>query len=309
MKKIIIASILALVLCVGAFALVACNDDSEVKPEAVTEADVQTMGYTVASAATMLDVTGSVGSSAFAGTASDEVVPEKFWEQLDMFEQFIDRTDVQVEAGASDRDGFEFMVTVTTANIAGEARVYTFYYNTVAASEVTEDTADVGIAIKGVLDLNGREYGISGAFTLDEENADNGHLFNFSISDANGNSISVKEEHTLVDGKFGEKFVYTFAPVSEYIPDYTFSLSFEQNGAAGETLVVESVLSDIVTTVRYTREYDEETGEFYLNVNVKAVNFIGADIEVRYEKNDDGTYSREISVSADIDIDGLDDLF
>ena len=94
MKKIIIASILALVLCVGAFALVACNDDSEVKPEAVTEADVQTMGYTVASAATMLDVTGSVGSSAFAGTASDEVVPEKFWEQLDMFEQFIDRTDV-----------------------------------------------------------------------------------------------------------------------------------------------------------------------------------------------------------------------
>ena len=201
------------------------------------------------------------------------------------------------------------MVTVTTANIAGEARVYTFYYNTVAASEVTEDTADVDIAIKGVLDLNGREYAISGAFTLDEENADNGHLFNFSISDANGNSISVKEEHTLVDGKFGEKFVYTFAPVSEYIPDYTFSLSFEQNGAAGETLVVESVLSDIVTTVRYTREYDEETGEFYLNVDVKAVNFIGADIEVRYEKNDDGTYSREISVSADIDIDGLDDLF
>ena len=119
----------------------------------------------------------------------------------------------------------------------------------------------------------------------------------------------MKEEHTLVDGKFGEKFVYTFAPASEYIPDYTFSLSFEQNGAAGETLVVESVLSDIVTTVRYTREYDEETGEFYLNVNVKAVNFIGADIEVRYEKNDDGTYSREISVSAGIDIGGLDDLF
>lgn len=306
MKKIIVASVLALVLCVGAFALVACNPSDETTAVAVGE-DLYTVGYSVASAATMLGAGGSAdtASTAADSTATDEDgIIDKVEGQLDMFEQFVDRASVKVEAGESDKDGYEFKLTVTTVTAGGEEHVYVLYYNVIADKTVDANGKEIDFAIEGVLQIDDRTYDLSGAFTTDSSvSVEDGRQFGFELKDGAGNCICFEEQKVLKDGKYSKQYHYGFRPVSQYIPEHDFNLSFETNADGSETLVVESNLADFINpTVRYTKCRDIENGEYYLNVNV-SMNGVNVDVEVRYYRDEQGHYRHRYGVSTGFDSD------
>ena len=144
MKKAIIAAILVLTLCVGTVALVACNPDNA-KTEVAIGDDLYTMGYSVATAASVLGAGSNTAAASTAADTTTETTPDGFEDQLDMFEQFIDRANVKVEAGESDKEGYDFRLTVTTNTAGGEQHVYVIYYNIVADKTVDEN----GMWIRG----------------------------------------------------------------------------------------------------------------------------------------------------------------
>ena len=116
-------------------------------------------------------------------------------------------------------------------------------------------------------------------------------------------------EKVLNDGKYQEKYNFSFLPAFTHVPEYSFALSFENNMQGSETLVVESNLADFIkTTVRYTRMYDVETGEYYLNVNVQQPP-VNVDVEVRYERDEQGQIRHRYSVQAGFDWESFEDLF
>ena len=124
-----------------------------------------------------------------------------------------------------------------------------------------------------------------------------------------GNKIAFDEQKVLNDGKYQEKYNFSFLPAFTHVPEYSFALSFENNMQGSETLVVESNLADFIkTTVRYTRMYDVETGEYYLNVNVQQPP-VNVDVEVRYERDEQGQIRHRYSVQAGFDWESFEDLF
>lgn len=307
MKKAFIAATLALVLCLGTVALVACNPSESTTAVAQGE-DLYTMGYTVATAASILGAGG--GSATTAAETDDQTAPEGLEEQLGIFEQFIDRANVKVEAGESDEDGYEFKLTVTTETAGGEKHVYAIHYNIVADKTVDKNGKEIDFAIEGVLVVDDESYDISGSFATDSSlSEEDGHLFSFTLTDLAGNSISFDEQKVLKDGKYQEKYNFSFEPAFTHVPEYSIAISFENSGIGGETLVVESDFADfIVTTIRYTRCYDVETGEYYLNVNVQQPP-VNVDVEVRYERDENNRLVRSYSVSGGFDWESFEDLF
>lgn len=309
MKKAIIAAVLVLTLCLGAVALVACNPSGG--EEVAKTDDLYTMGYTVATAASILGADGgSADTATTAAETTDETAPEGFEEQLGIFEQFVDRANVKVEAGESDKDGYEFKLTVTTCTAGGEEHVYVIYYNVVADKTVDENGKEIDFAVEGVLTVDDKSYDISGNFATDSSvSAEDGRVFSFTLTDIAGNTIAFDEQKVLNDGKYQAKYNFTFEPAFTHVPEYSFAISFEESAEGGETLVVESNFADfIVTTIRYTRCYDAETGEYYLNVNVQQPP-VNVDVEVRYERDEQNRMRHRYAVSGNFDWESFEDLF
>ncbi len=309
MKKAIIAAILVLTLCVGTVALVACNPGNTQTEVAIGD-DLYTMGYSVATAASVLGAGSNTAAASTAADTTTETTPDGFEDQLDMFEQFIDRANVKVEAGESDKEGYDFRLTVTTNTAGGEQHVYVIYYNIVADKTVDENGKKIDFAIEGEIQIDDTTYQISGSFATDSSvSAEDGRVFSFTLTDLLGNKIAFDEQKVLNDGKYQEKYNFSFLPAFTHVPEYSFALSFENNMQGSETLVVESNLADFIkTTVRYTRMYDVETGEYYLNVNVQQPP-VNVDVEVRYERDEQGQIRHRYSVQAGFDWESFEDLF
>lgn len=318
MKKLITALVLTLTICVGAAALTACNtaDGDNTNP---LETNTYTIGYSMAAAVSTLNPaaelsTDNVSADAAADSSDNGgALSEKLKEQLDRIGSFVDRTAVTVKQSVSDKEEYEFMLTVTTPDMRGGQNEFRIFYN--AAFDADEDENGNGFniesgkafGIEGVISAFGKEYPFEGGFDESTALEDGKHLFAFTLTDPlTGTNLSFREKREFADGEYVK--IYEYAISSELLPaaEYRFSLSFDRS-LGKETLVfrTETFSEHLDTEIRYAREINPE-GISYFKIIVKQ-GLLEIDVNA-YCSFENGGYEYSFEFADKTDWDAIGDL-
>lgn len=266
MKKAILAMVLVLALCIGAFALVACNPDNTPGNTGGTGGtgsnggnsayvnNKSTIGFSVASSATMLDsfadssasasaAEGDTGTEATLDTQVEQAFENEFTKQLNVIESFIDRASVNSVESVSDRPEYDHMLTVTTTDMRGNESVYVLYYNATPVIDDDDDKWDdeddwdieteEEFRIDGVLVYNDAEYDVIGEMENEVEGNESENEFKMTAYDRTNNAKIVFEQSFEVEnGEYEEEYKYSYYENNVLVN--SFEIEFENEDGKEE---------------------------------------------------------------------------
>lgn len=258
-KRLLISLVAVLTIGVLALALVACDPKAPAgeNDAAAVGSNTHTIGYAVASAASMMSASGGSASAASAAAdnsaygeisgeinASSSFMLKKIAEQIEAIEDFIDRSSVVVKTEISDRTDFSHKLTISAVSaLTGEADEYVLYYNTHLLADDDDDDDDIDLEseseyrLDGILFQGDKEFEISGEMEIESEGDENEQEFSMTASDSLGNMIRLEQEFSTETGEIEEELNYEVYILGFKV--YSFSLEFETD-EDGEELVVRS---------------------------------------------------------------------
>ena len=197
MKKTLTVCLLAVVLALGAVLLAACDpyklpEGSVYYPDspgggtgqspAASASNSALIGYSAASSVSALTVLGSGG----AATASAEayaldpdykvMFEEEFLKQLAVIGSFIDRSGMSVTQGASQKEGYDHTLTVTTLLPGGGETSFVLDYKLTeltGESRAYDDKFDLdeekNFGLDGVMSYGGATFAVTGKLETETE--------------------------------------------------------------------------------------------------------------------------------------------
>lgn len=251
MKKTLTVCLLAVVLALGAVLLAACDPDklpegSVYYPDspgggtgqspAASASNSALIGYSAASSVSALAVLGSGG----AATASAEtyaldpdykvMFEEEFLKQLAVIGSFIDRSGMSVTQGASQKEGYDHTLTVTTLLPGGGETSFVLDYK---LTELTGESRAYGdkfdldeeknFGLDGVMSYGGTTYAVTGRLETETEKDETERELEL-LAVGEGCCILLSYGSEKEPGESEEEFEYAFynserpegAPVEEY---------------------------------------------------------------------------------------------
>lgn len=251
MKKTLTVCLLAVVLALGAVLLAACDPDklpegsvyypdspgggTEQSP-AASASNSALIGYSAASSVSALAVLGSGG----AATASAEtcaldpdykvMFEEEFLKQLAVIGSFIDRSGMSVTQGASQKEGYDHTLTVTTLLPGGGETSFVLDYKLTeltGESRAYDDKFDLdeekNFGLDGVMSYGGTTYAVTGRLETETEKDETERELEL-LAVGEGCCILLSYGSEKEPGESEEEFEYAFynserpegAPVEEY---------------------------------------------------------------------------------------------
>lgn len=251
MKKTLTVCLLAVVLALGAVLLAACDPDklpegSVYYPDspgggtgqspAASASNSALIGYSAASSVSALAVLGSGG----AATASAEtyaldpdykvMFEEEFLKQLAVIGSFIDRSGMSVTQGASQKEGYDHTLTVTTLLPGGGETSFVLDYKLTeltGESRAYDDKFDLdeekNFGLDGVMSYGGATYTVTGRLETETEKDETERELEL-LAVGEGCCILLSYGSEKEPGESEEEFEYAFynserpdgAPVEEY---------------------------------------------------------------------------------------------
>lgn len=251
MKKTLTVCLLAVVLALGAVLLAACDPDklpegSVYYPDspgggtgqspAASASNSALIGYSAASSVSALAVLGSGG----AATASAEtyaldpdykvMFEEEFLKQLAVIGSFIDRSGMSVTQGASQKEGYDHTLTVTTLLPGGGETSFVLDYKLTeltGESRAYDDKFDLdeekNFGLDGVMSYGGATYTVTGMLETETEKDETERELEL-LAVGEGCCILLSYGSEKEPGESEEEFEYAFynserpegAPVEEY---------------------------------------------------------------------------------------------
>ena len=251
MKKTLTVCLLAVVLALGAVLLAACDPDklpegSVYYPDspgggtgqspAASASNSALIGYSAASSVSALAVLGSGG----AATASAEtyaldpdykvMFEEEFLKQLAVIGSFIDRSGMSVTQGASQKEGYDHTLTVTTLLPGGGETSFVLDYKLTeltGESRAYDDKFDLdeekNFGLDGVMSYGGTTYAVTGRLETETEKDETERELEL-LAVGEGCCILLSYGSEKEPGESEEEFEYAFynserpegAPVEEY---------------------------------------------------------------------------------------------
>lgn len=251
MKKTLTVCLLAVVLALGAVLLAACDPDklpegSVYYPDssgggtgqspAASARNSALIGYSAASSVSALAVLGSGG----AATASAEtyaldpdykvMFEEEFLKQLAVIGSFIDRSGMSVTQGASQKEGYDHTLTVTTLLPGGGETAFVLDYKLTeltGESRAHDDEFDLdeerNFGLDGVMSYGGATYAVTGKLETETEKDETERELEL-LAVGEGCCILLSYGSEKEPGESEEEFEYAFynserpegAPVEEY---------------------------------------------------------------------------------------------
>ena len=269
MKKILIATSLVLVICLSVCLFVACDNSKNKTTASEMESNHYTVGYSVASAAAMLDTGYSASAAAMAeGTPSasltgefsidsDNEMFQTIAQQLTVVENFLDRASVKVEEAVSDIPEYAYKMNITSVSaLTGEEASYSLYYNLTAEVEDDDDDDDdkweidneQEFVIEGIMNSGDKQFELVGEMEVETELNENEQSFSFVATEpVTGCKVKFEQEFNVENGEIEE----------ERKEELEVSTSFG-SGLLDEWLG---------TTIRYDRE--SENGRNIINAHIR----------------------------------------
>ena len=288
MKKTLTVCLLAVVLALGAVLLAACDPDklpegSVYYPDspgggtgqspAASASNSALIGYSAASSVSALAVLGSGG----AATASAEtyaldpdykvMFEEEFLKQLAVIGSFIDRSGMSVTQGASQKEGYDHTLTVTTLLPGGGETSFVLDYKLTeltGESRAYDDKFDLdeekNFGLNGVMSYDGATYAVTGKLeTETEKNETERELELLAVGEDCCILLSYGSEKE--PGESEEEFEYAFynseRPVGAPVEEYSIELGSEDGKEETEVAFISRAdggnWSDIAV------EYEAET--------------------------------------------------
>lgn len=292
MKKILIATSLVLVICLSVCLFVACDNSKNKTTASEMESNHYTVGYSVASAAAMLDTGYSASAAAMAeGTPSasltgefsidsDNEMFQTIAQQLTVVENFLDRASVKVEEAVSDIPEYAYKMNITSVSaLTGEEASYSLYYNLTAEVEDDDDDDDdkweidneQEFVIEGIMNSGDKQFELVGEMEVETELNENEQSFSFVATEpVTGCKVKFEQEFGVENGEIEEELNYEFWIANRKI--YSFSIEFEHENGKEELEVSTSFGSGLLdewlgTTIRYDRE--SENGRNIINAHIR----------------------------------------
>lgn len=288
MKKTLTVCLLAVVLALGAVLLAACDPDklpegSVYYPDssgggtgqspAASASNSALIGYSAASSVSALAVLGSGG----AATASAEtyaldpdykvMFEEEFLKQLAVIGSFIDRSGMSVTQGASQKEGYDHTLTVTTLLPGGGETAFVLDYNLTehtGGSHAYDDEFDLdeerNFGLDGVMSYDGATYAVTGKLETETEKDETERELEL-LAVGEGCCILLSYGSEKEPGESEEEFEYAFynseRPVGAPVEEYSIELGNEDGKEETEVAFISRAdggnWSDIAV------EYEAET--------------------------------------------------
>lgn len=288
MKKTLTVCLLAVVLALGAVLLAACDPDklpegSVYYPDspgdgtgqspAASASNSALIGYSAASSVSALAVLGSGG----AATASAEayaldpdykvMFEEEFLKQLAVIGSFIDRSGMSVTQGASQKEGYDHTLTVTTLLPGGGKTSFVLDYKLTeltGESRAHDDEFDLdeerNFGLDGVMSYDGATYAVTGKLETETEKDETERELEL-LAVGEGCCILLSYGNEKEPGESEEEFEYAFynseRPVGEPVEEYSIELGNEDGKEETEVAFISRAdggnWSDIAV------EYEAET--------------------------------------------------
>lgn len=301
MKKTLTVCLLAVVLALGAVLLAACDPDklpegSVYYPDssgggtgqtpAASASNSALIGYSAASSVSALAVLGSGG----AATASAEtyaldpdykvMFEEEFLKQLAVIGSFIDRSGMSVTQGASQKEGYDHTLTVTTLLHGGGETAFVLDYNLTehtGGSRAYDDEFDLdeerNFELDGVMSYDGATYAVTGKLETETEKDETERELKL-LAVGEGCCILLSYGSEKEPGESEEEFEYAFynseRPVGAPVEEYSIELGNEDGKEETEVAFISRAdggnWSDIAV------EYEAETlasGTVWLTIELK----------------------------------------
>ena len=286
MKKTLTVCLLAVVLALGAVLLAACDPDklpegSVYYPDspgggtgqspAASASNSALIGYSAASSVSALAVLGSGG----AATASAEayaldpdykvMFEEEFLKQLAVIGSFIDRSGMSVTQSASQKEGYDHTLTVTTLLPGGGETSFVLDYNELTGeSRAYDDKFDLdeerNFGLDGVMNYDGATYAVTGKLETETEKDETERELEL-LAVGEGCCILLSYGSEKEPGESEEEFEYAFynseRPIGAPVEEYSIELGNEDGKEETEVAFISRAdggnWSDIAV------EYEAET--------------------------------------------------
>ncbi|HOF43584.1 MAG TPA: sigma factor [Bacilli bacterium] len=209
--KVLRRLLLITVLAIGGIMLAGCRTNTA-KPAAKNQEDV--VSYSVVSGLEMLSA-GSARKLSLDADAQDEQVItndlDEINDYLGLVEKFLSSDDAAIThtEGASERDGFEKKMTISTMNLTGERTEYVLYYNETSVDvEEDDDELEVEIELEGIVVLGDVEYTLTGEKEIEQEEGEEEYSYKFEIKLDSKNWVKIEYSEELEDDEVEKSFKY-----------------------------------------------------------------------------------------------------
>lgn len=209
--KVLRRLLLITVLAIGGIMLAGCRTNTA-KPAAKNQEDV--VSYSVVSGLEMLSA-GSARKLSLDADAQDEQVItndlDEINDYLGLVEKFLSSDDAAIThtEGASERDGFEKKMTISTMNLTGERTEYVLYYNETSVNvEEDDDELEVEIELEGIVVLGDVEYTLTGEKEIEQEDNEEEYSYKFEIKLDSKNWVKIEYSEELEDAEVEKSFKY-----------------------------------------------------------------------------------------------------
>jgi|GEM_PF-120777 len=209
--KVLRRLLLIMVLAIGGIMLAGCRSNTA-KPAAQNQEDV--VSYSVVSGLEMLSAGSARKLSLDADAQNEQVITndlDQINDYLGLVEKFLSSDDAAIThtEGASEREGFEKKMTISTMNLTGERTEYVLYYNETSVDvEEDDDELEVEIELEGIVVLGDVEYTLTGEKEIEQEEGEEEYSYKFEIKLDSKNWVKIEYSEELEDDEVEKSFKY-----------------------------------------------------------------------------------------------------
>lgn len=201
------------VLAITGFILIGCGGTKAAKPAINNDTDL--VSYSVVSGLEMIK--GGSATRLSLNDSKDEATQPAISSNLDQINEYLGLAEkllssddaVQHTEAASDREGYEKMMTISVMDLAGEKTEYVLYYNeTYVDVEEEDDELEIETDLEGIVVLGEVEYTLVGEKEVEKEDDEEETTYKFEIRlDAN-NYVKIEYSEEFEDKEVEKSFKY-----------------------------------------------------------------------------------------------------
>lgn len=215
-----------------------------------------------------------------------------------MFEGYVgEDTPVENDIENSDREGYQYKMTITVTQTENQSEQIVLYYNETLNTEETDDD-ETEYTLTGIIVLEGKEYAVEGRRTLDKD--ENELEFSVKISD----NTKVVFEQEWENGE--QEFNY-----SVFINGKLFnSFSVEMEKFENKTeLEITTVIGNVEFSLELSKKTENDKDYYYAEYKCGSISFEiklsvvyeNGNLKIQYESENGGIIEKINSLTQSID--------
>ena len=309
MKKIVVSTLLAVALGLGAIGFAGCDpagtggaDGDKFGSFTSTE---QVYGFSAASAATVISAmnggqaAGIAKAKNIAATPAADVTDEATISELNgymmLVESLLSDGAFGFAESASDVDGYAKMMRVTYRDLTNNAVAYTMYYNETVIREETEyddgeEETETTSRIDGILRIDGTDYPMQGVAESSAEGGETESEHSLTVTLGEQASLRVEQSFEQERGENEQEYAYSLYENGTLTERSLFE--YEQERDETEIRLEQRVrgADGSYTTQVFYFDKETERGQELIRIRVGDRN-AAATYTVRIQENADGTSS------------------